>query len=63
MSDTVPTSFYMTSHDRKMLEELQQRHNMSRSAVIRFALQRLHASDSVRNDRLVEIAEEIKQLA
>lgn len=62
MANTVPTSFYLTSRDREMLEELKQRHGINRSSVIRLALQRLHASSEERNNRLLEIAEEIKQL-
>lgn len=57
------TSIYLTDHDQVVLQELQTRYSMNRSEVIRLALHRLHASETGRSERLVELAEEIKALA
>ncbi len=64
MSDLAQTSIYLNAADRELIAKLMERENQpSRSALIRFALQRLEVDGSTdRAARLREIAEEIKRL-
>jgi hypothetical protein len=63
MSMVAQTSFYLTERDQEILEALKQRHGLSRSAVMRLALERLYETDAQRNTRLAEIAEELRRMA
>lgn len=57
------TSVYLTDNDRLILQDLMQRSGLNRSTVVRLALQKLQQDGTERQQRLLEIAEEIKRLA
>ena len=56
------TSVYLTDNDRLILQDLMQRSGLNRSTVIRLALQKLQQDGTERQQRLLDIAEEIKRL-
>lgn len=58
------TSIYLNEHDKEMVTRLQKRTGMSRSELVRTAIQRMYYGErSDQTARLLEIAEEIKRLA
>ena len=58
------TSIYLSAEDRKLVEELQERTGLARSALVRLAIQRMyHGEQQDRSARLLAIAEELKSLA
>ena len=62
------TSVYLSTEDRRLLEELEERTGMARSKLIRSAIRHMYvAGDGGRDEqsriRLLEIAEEIRHLA
>lgn len=64
MSDIAQTSIYLNAEDRKIVRELQEQTGLTRSAVIRMAVQRMyHGENRDRQARLLAIAEEIRRLA
>ena len=63
-TDIAQTSVYLTIEDRAILAELMERSGLNRSTVIRLAIRRLHEQGNpLRQQRLLEIADEIKRLA
>jgi hypothetical protein len=58
------TSVYLNEEDRRLLDELQERTGLSRSAVVRYAVRQAYFGDpDNKRVRLLEIAKEIEQLA
>ena len=64
MSKTAPaqTSIYLTKEDRNVLDALQARTGLNRSALLRLALRRMLESDEDRQVRLLQISDEIRRL-
>lgn len=60
----IQTSIYVTAEDRQMMEDLQTRTGLNRSALVRLAVQRMFAGDGGNKQaRLLEIADELRTLA
>lgn len=58
------TSIYLNEQDRVLVQELQERTGLPRSALVRLAIRRMyHGENANRTTELLEIAERIKTLA
>jgi hypothetical protein len=58
------TSIYLNEEDRRIVQELQDRTGLARSALVRLAIQRMYQGEqSDRSARLLAISEELKSLA
>lgn len=65
MADQIAqTSIYLNEDDRRIVQELQDRTGLARSALVRLAIQRMYRGEHPdRSARLLEISEELKALA
>jgi hypothetical protein len=66
LSKPQPTSIYTTDEDREIIAEQRERTGLSRSALYRYAIHRVfrgREEEPGKQARLLEIAEELRQLA
>ena len=66
MSELAQTSIYLTAEDRRVAAEEMERRGLTRSALFRLALYRLHEEGQdagARRERILAIAEELRSLA
>jgi len=63
MSELRQSSVYLNDVDQRMVKELMELHKISKSGVVRLGIQMLYRASGESQSRLLEIADEVREIA